>query len=66
VWRDKLQHAIDFQGTVKTLELLRFQSHQQRGIKPRFQFGLVLLKNRSFGTDFDNHNTTGEEHLLQS
>jgi len=41
-----------------TLELLRWQNRQQKGIKPRFRFGSVLLKNRGFGTDFDNRNNT--------
>ena len=50
--------VINVQRTVKTLELLRFQNRQQRGIKPRFRFGSVLAKNRSFGTDFDNRNNT--------
>jgi len=50
--------VINVQGTVKTLEQLRFRNRQQRGIKPRFRFGSVLPKNRGFGTDFDNRNNT--------
>ena len=50
--------VINVQGTVKTLEQLRFQNRQQRGIKPRFRFGSVLPKNRGFGTDFDIRNNT--------
>ena len=44
-----------------TLKLLRWQNRQQKGIKPRFRFGSVLLKNRGFGTDFDNRNNTNRK-----
>ena len=46
------------------LELFRWQNRQQKGIKPRFRIGSVLLKNRGFGTDFDNRNNT--IHLLKN
>jgi len=67
-------HGVLFnvQRTVKTLELLRFQNRQQRGIKSRFRFDTVLWKNRGFGTDFDNRNKTSSRmhrlatiHMLQ-
>ena len=38
------------------LELLRWRNRQQKGRKPWFRFCSVLLKNRGFGTDFDNRN----------
>ena len=48
-----------------TLKLLRWQNRQQKGIKPRFRFGSVLLKNRGFGTDFDNRNNTSYVYRRQ-